>query len=43
MQFLDAIVARERERVATAVTSGELRVNSAQRVQGLMNVAMIVD
>ena len=43
MQLLDAIVARKRERVATAVTSGEVWVNSAQRVQGLMNVAVIVD
>ena len=43
MQLLDAIVARKGERVATAVTSGEVWVNSAQRVQGLMNVAVIVD
>jgi hypothetical protein len=43
MQLLDAIMAREGERVATAVTSGELWVNSAHRVQGLMNVTVIVD
>jgi len=43
VQFLDTIVARKGERVATAVTSGEVWVHSAQRVKGLMNISVIVD
>ena len=43
MQLLDAIVARKGERVATAVTSGEVWVHSAKRVKWLMNVTVIVD
>jgi len=43
VQLFDAIVARKGERVATAITSGEVWVHSAQRVKWLMNVTVIMD
>jgi len=37
------IVILEREIVAAAVSSGEIVVNSAQRVHGLVNITQVVD
>lgn len=43
MQLLDGIVGGEGEIVATAVASREFRINAAEAVEGLVDIAEIVD